>query len=55
MPVSMMSSDRANENQGVNYELLAEYEHFLSGKAELNDVLDWETAQISTKEGIIYT
>ena len=24
-------------------------------QAELNDVLDWETAQISTKEGIIYT
>ncbi len=24
-------------------------------KAELADVLDWETAQISTKEGIIYT
>ena len=24
-------------------------------KAELADVLNWETAQISTKEGIIYT
>jgi hypothetical protein len=24
-------------------------------QAELADVLDWETAQISTKEGIIYT
>ncbi len=24
-------------------------------KAELADVLDWDTAQISTKEGIIYT
>ena len=24
-------------------------------KAELADELDWETAQINTKEGIIYT
>jgi len=24
-------------------------------KAELAEVLNWETAQISTKEGIIYT
>jgi site-specific recombinase XerD len=30
----MMRSDRANEDQGANYELLAEYEHFLAGKAE---------------------
>lgn len=28
---------------------------FAAFKAELADVLDWETAQISTKEGIIYT
>jgi site-specific recombinase XerD len=30
----MMSSDRSYENQGADYELLAEYEHFLSNKAE---------------------
>jgi excisionase family DNA binding protein len=29
--------------------------NFAAFKAELTDVLDWETAQISTKEGIIYT
>ncbi len=28
---------------------------FAAFKAELADVLNWETAQISTKEGIIYT
>ncbi len=28
---------------------------FASFKEELSDVLNWETAQISTKEGIIYT
>jgi len=28
---------------------------FAAFKAELADVLDWETAHISTKEGIIYT
>jgi hypothetical protein len=30
----MLPFDRANEDQGVDYELLAEYEHFLVGKAE---------------------
>jgi excisionase family DNA binding protein len=29
--------------------------NFAAFKSELADVLDWETAQISTKEGIIYT
>jgi len=28
---------------------------FAAFKAELADVLNWETAQISTEEGIIYT
>lgn len=34
MPMPMMSSDRAHEDQGADYELLAEYELFLAGKAE---------------------
>ena len=34
MAMPMMPSDRANEDQGADYELLAEYEHFLAGKAE---------------------
>ncbi len=32
--MSLLPSDRANEDQGIDYKLLAEYEHFLSGKAE---------------------
>lgn len=28
---------------------------FLAFKAELDDVLDWETAKMTSKEGIIYT
>ncbi len=32
--MSILSSDRANEDQGADFELLAEYEHFLAGKAE---------------------
>ncbi len=34
MSMSLLPSDRANEDQGIDYKLLAEYEHFLSGKAE---------------------
>ena len=33
----------------------AREKNLVAFKAELADVLDWETAQISTKEGIIYT
>jgi len=34
MPMSMMPSDRAHVDQGADYGLLQEYEHFLVGKAE---------------------
>jgi site-specific recombinase XerC len=34
MLMPMMPSDRADEDQGADYGLLQEYEHFLAGKAE---------------------